>query len=258
MPSRSNGLWFRVYTDITRNPKLTKMSDSDQLLFLKCLALHKEAQLLGTPAEDIAYMLHMPKGKVAAGLARLKERGLLLENLMPKGWSERQFESDSSTERSRQLRAKQKEALPSNVACNSIATQLGQTSNVACTVASNVACNIIATTPIRDRAETEQRESRLALWKRLTEQPEMRGLTFEMFLKVVADYDVDLTEALVEELRGRALLMGELANPGMWFRAQMSRLELETIAEKKAAPPRCEVPFVRLADRYAKEVAGGN
>jgi len=104
--------WFRVDTDIKDNPKLRFLPESVQLRFLWCLALHKEGRLVNQPISKIAFCLHLPEPEVADLLKSLVEHRLLLDNFSPKGWEERQFQSDSSTPRVQKHRAKINETFP--------------------------------------------------------------------------------------------------------------------------------------------------
>ena len=105
IPANSKlGLWFRVYCDIGRNPKLRLLSESLQLRYIWILALHKEGHIAGKTVREMAWHLRMDEGDLTEDVEALKNANLLKSDMTPKGWSERQFESDSSTGRVKKLR----------------------------------------------------------------------------------------------------------------------------------------------------------
>lgn len=97
-------LWFRCYCDLYRNRKLRNVSETFQLRYLWFLALHKEGKLVGAAVSDIAWELRIPEDEVEAALDALIDAKLLLSDRTPKGWSDRQYNSDVSTERVRKHR----------------------------------------------------------------------------------------------------------------------------------------------------------
>jgi len=102
-----NGGWFRMYTDFYRNPKLRKLDTETQLLFVWLCCLHKEAKVRDKSLAAIAWMLHY-EGNISRFTEMLKsliDAELLLNDYTPIGWDERQYKSDSSTERVRKHRA---------------------------------------------------------------------------------------------------------------------------------------------------------
>lgn len=113
-----NGPWFRLYTDWYRNRKVRGLRPEDQLLFLDLMCLHREGHLVGSSVEDLVWHLRKPTLEVESGVKRLQEAKLLLEDLEPKGWDERQFESDVSTERVRKHRRNMRRKRRGNVSGN--------------------------------------------------------------------------------------------------------------------------------------------
>ena len=101
----SECLWLRLYCDLPDNLKLRRLSESDQLLYIWLLCLHKRGQLAGATVHDIQWRLRL-NGGCQDAIQRLKDANLLLDDLTPKGWHERQFVSDSSTERVQRYRMK--------------------------------------------------------------------------------------------------------------------------------------------------------
>lgn len=70
--------------------------------------------------------------------------------------------------------------------------------------------------------------------ERLTDQPELRELTLEQWMQCKRFHPtVEITPAVMDEIRGAALLRRDLTDPGRFVRACLSRLE---VAEKKEGP----------------------
>jgi hypothetical protein len=101
-----NGLWLRLYSDTPHCLKLRKLAPAIQLGYIWFLCLHKEDKLLDVSETDLAWTLRVSLAEVHEWIVVLTEAGLLLPDRTPKGWNERQFVSDCSTERVRQHRAK--------------------------------------------------------------------------------------------------------------------------------------------------------
>lgn len=94
-----NGAWFRMYTDLYRNIKLRKLPVKHQIVFIWILCLKKEGNLDGVDIADLSWLLRLDENTLKESIAVLIENDLILEDFSPKGWNERQFVSDSSTER---------------------------------------------------------------------------------------------------------------------------------------------------------------
>lgn len=114
--SKRLGRWFRVYDGVLDDAKVQKLSHHDfrALVNLWALASQNDGVL---PAEgDIAFRLRMKQPAVIKLLSTLKAAKLIDETdkgLVPHNWDDRQFKSDSSTERVRNFRERQR-----NVSCN--------------------------------------------------------------------------------------------------------------------------------------------
>lgn len=102
--------WFRLYVEILNDGKLKKLSDSEFRFWISCLCLARINEGFLPSVEDIAWQLRMAPTKAAQLLNGLREAHLVDTQedgkLTPHGWSDRQFESDSSRERTRQYRAR--------------------------------------------------------------------------------------------------------------------------------------------------------
>jgi hypothetical protein len=135
--------WWRAYDDAIDNPKLLKLSDAMHRAWftLQCIASANGGVL--PPAPDIAVRLRVKPSKVALWIAELV-KAKLIDNqdgvFRPHNWDDRQFISDSSTERVKRHRDKKR--------------------NVSPTVTRNVSDTFHETAPEQSRAETDSEQSR--------------------------------------------------------------------------------------------------
>lgn len=100
--------WFRSYADTHRNPKVARLSDSDFRLWhqLLCIASERGGEI--PPAEDLKNLLNRRLDHLSSALKRLVKGALidpLGEGFTPRNWTERQYKSDTSAERTRKWRA---------------------------------------------------------------------------------------------------------------------------------------------------------
>jgi len=101
--------WFRSYADTHRNPKVARLSDADFRLWheLLCVAAENDGQI--PPLDDLKYLLNRRLDHLSKALQRLISGGLIdaLEvGYEPRNWDERQYKSDTSTDRVQKFRAK--------------------------------------------------------------------------------------------------------------------------------------------------------
>ncbi|MCK1541429.1 hypothetical protein IVB12_05410 [Bradyrhizobium sp. 179] len=135
--------WWRAYDDSIDHPKLLKLSDAMHRAWwtLMCVASANGGTL--PPTADIAVRLRMKPAKVAEWITKLVA-AKLIDNcdgvFRPHNWDDRQFISDSSTERVKRHRERKR--------------------NVSGTVARNVSNTFHETAPEQSRAETESEQSR--------------------------------------------------------------------------------------------------
>jgi len=106
--------WFRFWHEFMDDPKIAMMSDSDQLVWVKCLCLASESSDRGAillTEEEICWKLRIT-GEVwrhavdkfrAKGMIEHFEGGYLICN-----WNKRQFQSDDITKRTSKSKAKAK------------------------------------------------------------------------------------------------------------------------------------------------------
>jgi hypothetical protein len=104
--------WFRMYGEFVSDPKVQLLAFEDQrhfvaLLCLKCNGtLDSEAPSQVFRDRMIAKALGLSPDAALEAKRRLIEVGVVQDDWQPVKWSERQFESDSSTDRVRKFRGK--------------------------------------------------------------------------------------------------------------------------------------------------------
>jgi len=135
--------WWRAYDDAIDNPKLLKLSDSMHRAWftLQCIASANGGVL--PPTADIAVRLRMKPAKVAEWLTKLVQARLIDNKggaFRPHNWDDRQFQSDSSTDRVKRYRDRKR--------------------NVSSAVTCNVSETASETAPEQSRAETDSEQSR--------------------------------------------------------------------------------------------------
>lgn len=101
--------WFRFYSDAVRNPKVARLNDQQFRLWVELLTVAAENDGLIPPLEDLKHVLkrrldHLSRG--LEGLIRAELMDALEVGYEPHNWGERQYKSDTSTERVRKFREK--------------------------------------------------------------------------------------------------------------------------------------------------------
>lgn len=107
----SRNTWFRLYFRTVDDDKLRLLAFEDRWHFIALCCLKGEG-LLDEPESDIrsrriAVRLGVQLRELEEIARRLREVGLVDEELQPLAWDELQFKSDTSTERTRKYRKKQ-------------------------------------------------------------------------------------------------------------------------------------------------------
>lgn len=106
--------WFRMYAEFASDPKVQLLSFDDQRHFVVLLCLKCSGTLdSATPSSEfrdrmLAKALGLSHVTFHEASRRLIEVGLIDDNYQPTAWSARQYDSDSSVERTRAWRARQK------------------------------------------------------------------------------------------------------------------------------------------------------
>ena len=102
--------WFRLYTDAVDNVKLRMLAFEDRWHYVAICCLKRSGLLDKHDQQNYTRMIAIKLGLQLSDLDEVKRRlmevDLIDESFSPIGWSDRQFESDSSTERVRQYRAR--------------------------------------------------------------------------------------------------------------------------------------------------------
>jgi len=102
--------WLRLYNEILDNEKILMLSPEDRWYFIGVLNLKNRGVLDGEQDPDrrdrkVALKLRLLVEEARAVKARLAEEQLVdADSWLPLGWDERQFQSDSSKERTRAYR----------------------------------------------------------------------------------------------------------------------------------------------------------
>lgn len=115
--------WFRMYSEFAHDPKVQTMPVAMQRHLVMLFCLRCEGKPLRKYAdEEIAYFLQVTALELPQIKSILVKKGFILDSWELVNWEKRQYLSDSSTERVRQYRERQKqiETLP----------QHGETENV--------------------------------------------------------------------------------------------------------------------------------
>ena len=100
--------WFRVYSEFATDPKVQSMSEAMQrrLMMLMCLRC---SDVLATLQDDeLQFALHISESELDETKALFVRKGFADSEWNLLNWDKRQFNSDSSTERSRKSREAKK------------------------------------------------------------------------------------------------------------------------------------------------------
>jgi hypothetical protein len=252
----------RVYTEIVDNPKLRCLPETLQLMFLWCLCLHKRGRLAGKSAKEIGYSLRLRTALVEERLTALRKANLLLSDNTPKGWSDYQYESDSSAARVQKHRRKHR---------NDVTGNAGETLQV--TPVERCGNGAEQNRTEQSRAETRAREEKMAsagavvracevaLGRLLECGPGWERLTLEHLVEMVRQFPkADLTRVVN---RVRADWMNQPISPGktapMLVRIALGYDEVDggKIARKIAAPGGPAVGSVEHVEMLRMKRIGG-
>lgn len=106
--------WFRMYDDVINDPKVMRLDPALRWHWVGVLCVASKGGGVVPAAGDVAFALRMGEGEAVAILASLVSAGLLDRRedgeLIPHNWGDRQYQSDSSAERMRRHRDKQRAA----------------------------------------------------------------------------------------------------------------------------------------------------
>jgi hypothetical protein len=258
--------WFRFYDDAINDPKILKLPDASRWHWtaLLCIASKHDGFLPST--EDVALMLRVKTSAAAAIIATMKAAGLLDlvdGRYAPHNWSGRQYKSDSSAERVKRHRDKQR----------------------------NVTGNVTVTVQNRDRyrAETEQKEDRIgearasnftegskalasSLWKALGHEialsipPELAGADWRAIEWERAGWTTDLIEAEAKRIGpGKPLVYYEKVFATSFAKRQaplpvveIKEAETVTVMTKNAKTSPFDAAYERVLEKLNAGFAGGS
>ena len=103
--------WFRLYAEFAGDPNIQSLAFEDQRHFVVVMCLKSMGVLdRDYPSDErreavIARGLGLDPISCADAKRRLIEAGLILKDWIPRAWDRRQYQSDSSADRMRRLRA---------------------------------------------------------------------------------------------------------------------------------------------------------
>ena len=100
--------WFRLYSEFAKDPKIQSMSEVMQrrLIMVFCLQCSEEWEALDD--DELLFSLGLDDETFHETIALFQKKGFLDKNRKVKNWMKRQFKSDTSTNRVKKFREKQK------------------------------------------------------------------------------------------------------------------------------------------------------
>lgn len=103
--------WFRLYNELLDDPKIQKLPAGlfRDWINLLCLASRNEGFL--PPLPDVSFALRMSESACETTIQSLQKHGLIdrkAGTFKPHNWDERQYKSDTSTERVKRFRKRQR------------------------------------------------------------------------------------------------------------------------------------------------------
>jgi hypothetical protein len=99
--------WFRMYAEFATDPKVQSMSETLQRRFIMFLCLQCADEFEKLSDEELAFALRITPEELAETKEAFTKKGLLADGKISK-WNKRQYTSDSSTERVRKHRERQR------------------------------------------------------------------------------------------------------------------------------------------------------
>ena len=109
--------WFRMYAEFATDPKVQMMSEAYQRRYLMILCLRCCNDDVTLHVTEVAFQLRISDSEWEETRAVFIAKGLITEDNQPTAWDKRQYVSDSSAERVRKHREKNKQDVkrPCNV-----------------------------------------------------------------------------------------------------------------------------------------------
>jgi hypothetical protein len=103
--------WFRLYSEFAFDPKIQTMSETFQRRFVMIMCLKCNGDIPGLTDETASCALRISPDELLKTKKLFIDMGLILEDYEIVKWSERQYRSDSSTDRVHKFRNKKRETL---------------------------------------------------------------------------------------------------------------------------------------------------
>lgn len=100
--------WFRMYAEFATDPKVQSMSEAMQRRLMMLLCLRCSDVLATLQDDELEFALHISNDELAETKALFMRKGFVDDAWNLLNWDKRQFNSDSSTERSRKHREAKK------------------------------------------------------------------------------------------------------------------------------------------------------
>lgn len=100
--------WFRLYTEFASDPKVQLLDETLQRRFIMLLCLAGAGITPTDSVSEVDFLLRIGVSECEKTRSILVSKGLIDDKWFPKKWTKRQFESDSSTERVKRFRKRQK------------------------------------------------------------------------------------------------------------------------------------------------------
>lgn len=102
--------WFRLYSEFATDPKIQRMSETDQRRFIMLLCMRCSNGDVTLHDDDVSFQLRISNEDWNVTKAVFLSKNLIDDDNLPVAWDQRQFVSDSSAPRVAKHRAKMKES----------------------------------------------------------------------------------------------------------------------------------------------------
>jgi hypothetical protein len=101
--------WFRLYSEFAHDPKIQMMPEAMQRRYIMLLCMRCSETLVTLHETEIAFQLRLTDEELLKTKQLFLSKGFIDDDWNLTNWEKRQYASDSSTERVRKHRDKQKE-----------------------------------------------------------------------------------------------------------------------------------------------------
>lgn len=105
----STNPWFRMYFEFAFDPKVQSMDETSQRRFVIVLCLKCNGDIEKLTDDEIAFVMRITPEELAKTKQLFIDKGFIDDKWTVLHWDKRQYKSDSSKERTRKWRKKQKE-----------------------------------------------------------------------------------------------------------------------------------------------------